>query len=185
MQLDQSQVSLGKRYFHELGCVQCHELEGTGARREYLSLADLGMDQGCLSSRSGAWPRYELDQSQRAAIRAAIGQRSERLTDQQQIVLTMETFRCFACHGRDEFDGVSDQRNEYFRTTNENLGPQGRIPPTLTGVGGKLKSKWLREVLVSGRAIRPYMMTRMPQYGADNVAHLVNLFRQVDELPGD
>jgi hypothetical protein len=95
----------------------------------------------------------------------------------------METFRCFACHTRDDLGGVSDDRNEFFHTANQNLGPQGRLPPTLTGVGAKLKPKWLREVLVSGREIRPYMKTRMPQYGTLNVAHLVDLFQQVDHLP--
>ena len=56
-----------------------------------------------------------------------------------------------------------------FTTTNENLGPQGRLPPPLTGVGAKLQSKWLREVLIQGRSIRPYMNTRMPQFGVEHV----------------
>ena len=56
-----------------------------------------------------------------------------------------------------------------------NLGDQGRIPPTLTGVGAKLKPKWMRDVLVNARVIRPYMKTRMPQYGEKNVGHLVGL----------
>ena len=71
----------------------------------------------------------------------------------------------------------------YFHSQNENLGPQGRIPPTLTHVGAKLKPKWMRQVLVSGRAIRPYINTRMPQYGTENVEPLVPLFQELDELP--
>ncbi|MBC8355666.1 MAG: hypothetical protein H8E66_27115 [Planctomycetes bacterium] len=57
------------------------------------------------------------------------------------------------------------------------------MPPHLTGVGAKLKPKWLRQVLVGGRSIRPYMKTHMPQFGADNVAHLVDLFQRVDLSP--
>ena len=92
----------------------------------------------------------------------------------------MKAMRCYACHARDGVGGVSDQRDQYFLTEDPNLGPQGRIPPTLTGVGGKLKSKWLRQVLVSGRAIRPYVKTRMPQYGTQNVSHFVELFLESD-----
>ena len=105
------------------------------------------------------------------------------MTDRQQIAVTLTTFNCTVCHERDGLGGVDPLRDPYFHTANPNLGPQGRIPPTLTGVGAKLKSKWMRQVLVSGRRIRPYMQTRMPQFGADNVAHLVALFEKVDQLP--
>ena len=74
-------------------------------------------------------------------------------------------------------------RNPHFQTTNLNLGEQGRIPPTLTGVGAKLKSNWMRDVLVNGRSIRPYMKTRMPQFGEENIGHLIELFQQTDKLP--
>ncbi|MDB4331860.1 hypothetical protein OAA27_02195, partial [bacterium] len=40
--------------------------------------------------------------------------------------------------------------------------------------------KWMRQVLVTGRSIRPYMMTRMPKFGLANVEHLVESFRAVD-----
>jgi mono/diheme cytochrome c family protein len=183
LQLDRSRVARGSRYFHELGCIDCHGRDGAESLAQYRSLASVRTDQGCLSSQSGSWPKYALDDSQRDLIRAAIKQRSAELTQYQQITLTMETFRCFACHTRDDLGGVSDDRNDFFHTANQNLGPQGRLPPTLTGVGAKLKPKWLREVLVSGREIRPYMKTRMPQYGTLNVAHLVDLFQQVDHLP--
>ena len=57
-----------------------------------------------------------------------------------------------------------------------------RLPPTLTGVGAKLQSKWMRQVLVSGRVIRSYVHTRMPQYGAENVGHLVPLLKRADHV---
>lgn len=40
----------------------------------------------------------------------------------------------------------------------------------------------MRDVLVNGRVIRPYMKTRMPQYGEENVGHLVQLFQSTDRL---
>ncbi len=179
--LERSLVATGKRHFAELGCIHCHQKDS--APPPFPSMESLRPERGCLSSQSGAWPRYELDESQIESIRTSLRQRADRFTDRQQIALTMAMFRCFACHQRDHWGGVADDRDEYFQTTNENLGPQGRIPPALTLVGAKLKPKWMREVLVSGRSIRPYMKTRMPQFGTNNVVPLVDLFQRVDELP--
>ncbi|MCG8651709.1 MAG: c-type cytochrome, partial [Pirellulales bacterium] len=175
-----SQVSLGKQYFQQLGCADCHDPAATEGGFTAPPMAQVNPARGCLSQNQGQWPRFHLKEAQRQAMAEAIERSSEPLSDSQRIVLTMETFRCFACHQRDDLGGVSDERNVHFQTTNQNLGPQGRIPPTLTGVGAKLKPKWMREVLVSGRTIRPYMKTRMPQYGAPQVAPLVELFQRVD-----
>ncbi len=182
-QTDPAQVAIGRQHFLELGCVHCHEPKEPRPTGSFPALASARSDRGCLSSESGPWPHYEFDSSQIAAMRAAIEQLDAPLNDRQHVELTMEVLRCYACHQRDGLGGVSEERDQFFRTTNENLGPQGRMPPTLSGVGGKLKPKWLRQVLVSGRTIRPYVRTRMPQYGADNVAHLVDLFQEVDPVP--
>ncbi|MAD79890.1 MAG: hypothetical protein CMJ50_03465 [Planctomycetaceae bacterium] len=196
--LDRTLAEKGKSQFRRLGCGQCHvdlinqdqsqRNDIQHSDRDYPSfanppLAAVRTDQGCLSGNVGAWPRYDLDESQRSAMRDAIQREPTELTDRQQIALTLATYNCVTCHQRGELGGVSPERDEYFQTTNPNLGPQGRIPPRLTGVGAKLKPKWMRQVLVSGRTIRPYLLTRMPQYGADNVAHLVDLFQNVDRLP--
>ncbi len=191
MQTDPEMIRSGRNSFTELGCVQCHvaedgqtqQVQAQGRADRYASLAELNTAQGCLSEKSGAWANYPLDDAQRDAIRVALQSSAATLDDREHVVLTMATFRCDRCHSRDGWGGVSDQRDPYFHTTNENLGPQGRIPPTLSGVGGKLRSKWLRDVLVNGRSIRPYMNTRMPQYGAANVAHLVDRFATVDPKP--
>lgn len=186
--IDDGKVSAGRDLYSQLGCVQCHSNGDvndttTGNLLRDGDLAKVDLQRGCLSGKPGQWPRYQLTEPQREAIETAIRQLQDPLSDQQHIVLTMETFRCYRCHQRDDLGGVTDVRDPFFHTTNPNLGPQGRIPPTLTGVGGKLKPKWLREVLVSGRAIRPYMRTRMPQYGADNIGHLGDLLSSVDQKP--
>ncbi len=181
--LDSALAEQGQRRFVQLGCSQCHAVAEAKAERNYPPLTLARANEGCLSDKPGDWPQYRLDEPQRKAIRAALGRASKALTATDQIKLTLVTFRCVACHQRDNLGGVSAERDEYFQTTNENLGPQGRIPPQLTGVGAKLQPKWMREVLVRGRAIRPYLKTRMPQYGTDNVAHLVDLFQQTDNLP--
>jgi putative heme-binding domain-containing protein len=180
--LDVSMAAAGKQFFLSVNCGECHRQQPK-REQEFPALAELRVDEGCLSLKSGKWPRYDLSDAQRAAMTTAIKQHRQPLGDRQQIAVTMETLRCFACHQRDDLGGVSDERDIYFHTTNENLGPQGRIPPTLTGVGAKLKPEWMRQVLVSGRSIRPYMLTRMPQYGTENVAHLVELFGRTDQQP--
>ena len=182
-EIDSAMVTVGKNHFRELGCNQCHQLDGVKNVSIAKQFRSLRSDQGCLSQTPGEWPVYRVSDVQRDAIQAAIKQSGDELTKSQQINVTLQGLRCYACHQRDGIGGVSGERDPYFLTANENLGPQGRIPPPLTGVGAKLKPKWMRQVLISGRGIRPYVETRMPQYGAEHVAHLVDLFEQVDELP--
>lgn len=181
--LDDSLAKKGEAHFKQLGCVQCHGVNEADRQPRSIPLSDVRPDQGCLSTEVGAWPQFSMTGKQRQAIRAALADRPAKLDALQQISTTLTAFRCLNCHQRDELGGVSDERNPHFQTTNPNLGPQGRIPPTLTGVGAKLNPTWMRQVLVSGRSIRPYVKARMPQYGAANVTHLVELFQKVDQLP--
>ncbi len=183
---DRSLVAEGKNQFQKLGCVNCHG-QSSGIVREsndekaIPALVHARPDRGCLSKVAGHWPRFQLDDAQRDLIRVALARKPVELSTPDKIVMTLETFNCLVCHQRGNLGGIPPERIQYFQTTNENIGPQSRIPPTLTGVGGKLNSKWLRDVLVTGRAIRPYVQTRMPQYGADNVGHLVPLFEEADK----
>ncbi len=178
-----SLAAKGKARFDQLGCRQCHQLDSAEVKPQSMALSKVRPDQGCLSGRDGNWPKFGLIASQRASMQAALASTPEQHTPQDELALTLTAFRCLNCHQRGELGGVSDERNPHFQTENPNLGPQGRIPPTLTGVGAKLNPKWMRQVLVSGRTIRPYVLTRMPQFGTDNVARLVDLFQQQDQLP--
>lgn len=182
---DATLVKKGKSLFSELNCVKCHT--GIVAARNTASgitpLQLLKPDRGCLSEdQQGDWPAFSLTESDRKDIRAALERDATELTNDQQIEITLTLFNCTACHSRNNLGGVTSDRRSHFQTTNLNLGEQGRIPPTLTGAGAKLKSKWMRDVLVNHRAIRPYMKTRMPQYGEQNIAHLVDLFQSTDKL---
>ena len=60
------------------------------------------------------------------------------------------------------------------------MGDEGRIPPNLDAVGAKLKSAWLKHVFNNGAKDRPYMFTRMPRFGADNVGHLIKALEVAD-----
>ncbi|MEP3479060.1 MAG: hypothetical protein ABJZ55_07430 [Fuerstiella sp.] len=179
-------VNAGKALFQSLNCIQCHSGiidPQTQPMPRPPSMNDLNPARGCLSSEvPKQLPQFELTQTERSQIRTALGVDAGKISNEQQIDFTLAHLNCTACHSRDSLGGVTPERSIHFQTTNMNLGEQGRIPPTLTGVGAKLKSKWMRDVLVNGRAIRPYMKTRMPQFGKDNVGHLIDLFQQTDSL---
>ena len=189
--VNQSLVAAGKSHFATLGCANCHTQIATGsvvtAKPTELALNKSDTSRGCLAAKPTAQskhvPNFHLTEDQRRFIVAAIANRPFKITDQQRIDHTLAAFNCHSCHQRDQVGGVSAERNPYFKTTNLNLGDQGRIPPTLTGVGAKLKRKWMRDVLVNGRSVRPYSKTRMPQFGEENIGHLVDLFQNNDKLP--
>ena len=195
--MDATLVEKGKRLFSDLGCAKCHAglIDNDSATANIVTpnLSAINSAKGCLSEVAGNWPAFQFAKDDVQHIRAALDQADKNsaginaagkpnLSNSQQIDVALATFNCTACHSRESFGGVSDSRSPYFQTTNLNLGEQGRIPPTLTGVGAKLNSQWLRDVLVNHRSIRPYMKTRMPQFGEQNIGHLVDLFEKTDHL---
>lgn len=182
---DSTLAEKGRLLFKELNCAKCHTgiEESSNAPANFTSLQELNPDLGCLADNPQAKiPKFELTAADRQDIRDALKFGSSSLSNEQQIDVTLTMFNCTVCHSRNDLGGVTTARRSYFQTTNLNLGEQGRIPPTLTGVGAKLKSKWMRDVLVNHRSIRPYMKTRMPQYGEQNIGHLVDLFQSTDKL---
>ncbi|MGB0600120.1 MAG: hypothetical protein ACPGLY_25865 [Rubripirellula sp.] len=177
-------INQGQKLYQSVGCANCHE---TGRDRSVpnptIALTNLESRLGCLSTDPKRKIRYELNATERKELIAAIESQNEDLERSEQLQVAMLTLRCYQCHQRDGIGGVSADRDLYFHSDDPNLGPQGRIPPTLSHVGAKLRPKWMRQVMVSGRAIRPYVQTRMPQYGTANVEPLIEMFQQIDELP--
>ena len=41
----------------------------------------------------------------------------------------------------------------------------------------------MKKVLFDAESVRPYMFTRMPQYGEPNLRHLPDLFSRLDKVP--
>lgn len=189
-QADPKLVQQGQEAFRNWNCAQCHSDFGVDPLDKPVSIAlsraDLSWrdsESGCLSGETGPWPKYDLTGGEIDQMVEAIQAWSRPLEDQEKIDHALSSFRCISCHQRDGLGGVTSERNPHFQTTNLNLGDQGRIPPQLSGVGAKLQPDWLRDVLVNGRAIRPYMLTQMPQFGEKNIGHLVPLLDKVDQLP--
>lgn len=190
--IDQAKASKGAALYVSLQCARCHgDLAPIDVPRlPTKPLAQLTGRQptGCLSTKvKPGIPHFEISDRQRVVILAQLGAQaalSTPLTPDQEIIRTMTVMNCFACHNRDRRGGPEGLRREYFTSVGEvDLGDEGRIPPHLNNVGAKLRPDWIKTVLVDGGAVRPYMATRMPQFGAANVGHLPELFDKADSRP--
>ena len=175
------QVASGQKYFHKFNCVACHQMKGADARPA-LALERLNATRGCLSRQPKGVPNFHLDQSQRTAVAKALAAPNAPLSEKTKINLTLTAFNCIACHEREDYGGVSEKLFRFFGTDEEGLGNEARIPPPLTFVGAKLRPEWMRKVLFDAKTVRPYMHTRMPQFGEGNLGHLPALLERVDKL---
>jgi mono/diheme cytochrome c family protein len=176
-------IAAGKRAFQAYNCTACHQpekeaLAGSGGP----SLGNANPTRGCLSDEPGAAPDFKLSTAQKEWIRKALVKPAAEPTPDERIKTHLTRLNCIACHVRDDFGGVSPDLDSFFHSTEESLGNESRIPPPLNLVGAKLRPEWLNKVLYDGEAVRPYMTTRMPQYGTRGLADLAALFAEVDKM---
>lgn len=181
--VDSTKAAHGKVLYNEMNCAACHE--GKAPARPLPALDVLKNERGCLAEKPAApAPDFHLSKVQRAAVQTALRELNHpelsAPTPQQRVAQTMSVFRCDSCHVRDGKGGISKQIDAFFTANVDDLGDEGRIPPSLDGVGDRLRPEWLAKVLSQGSAVRPYLNTRMPQFGAANVAHLAELFVTLD-----
>jgi len=205
-------VEEGRAAFAAVGCASCHELNNADGKRiesaaKPKPLADLmASDGGCLATapRKGV-PHYSLDDAQRSAVTAAIGWLRSPAAEsgparEGTIDRMLTALNCSACHTRDGRGGTipavaaTDEdgepilkdvaRDVLFTSAVQELGDEGRLPPTLTGVGDKLTAEFLREVLVEGGKDRgAYMQTLMPKWHAPVVEPLAKLLAEDAKTP--
>ncbi len=183
---DLSQVALGQELFESKGCANCHQLEleqkKAVARITSKPLKQLRPAQGCLAENvSPGLPDYALTRTQRSAIETALADQSKSMTDSQMVHLQMAAKNCYACHSRDLVVGPEPSRDTLFTTTMKEMGNEGRIPPPLTGVGDKLRPEVIDKIIAEGAKDRPYMITRMPGFGAKNLQGLRSKLVAIDE----
>jgi mono/diheme cytochrome c family protein len=136
-----------------------------------------------LDEQSAKAPRYALSHRQKTALSAAIAAAkspAKERTPDALVNQALARFNCVACHDRNKQGGVLAARDAFFLTDMPEMGDEGRIPPSLTGVGAKLTAGWLKTLLDEGAKDRPYMFTRMPKFGASNVGELVAAFEAAD-----
>ncbi len=186
--IDSDLVAKGRQLFASVGCAACHQIkedgENVSSNLTAVDLAAAKASKGCLAKQpSGNAPRYSLTTTQRQALNAVLS--SEKEKDAAGVVhATLVSLNCYACHERNKTGGISADHNPLFVTTVPEMGDEGRIPPRLTGVGAKLTRKWMEGVFADGANDRPYMLTRMPRFGAANLNHLQPLMARLDKLEG-
>ena len=197
----------GSILFARYGCSSCHTSPGVDPERgrSYAvsrakapaldaldpeqALAEPAMHGGETS------PRYRLATHQKQAIRAALTTLADPPPDhrpEDEITLTMARFNCFACHerriGEVQVGGPDPVRARHFQVTgDQDLGDEGRLPPPLHGVGGKLKPGALRSILTGDRlhVRRNFMEVRMPGFPPGAAERLADALEAVDASPGD
>lgn len=185
-EVDAARAEAGRHAFDRFRCAACHPLTGTAAEpARRLAELDLAARGGCLSeSPAAAAPKYALPSADRAAIRGFL-ERARReaspLTAAERVTRVLTELRCTACHKRSGVGAPLDEHVATFATNGEaELGDEGRIPPTLTGVGAKLNPTWIEKVLLHGASVRPYMALRMPQFGPAPLSGLTNALVEAD-----
>lgn len=176
-------------------CAACHDLPKDVAASP---VALKKREGGCLDAGHANGPRYALSEAQRAALKLFLAKKDEAAAPKLAADLTLQALNCVACHERDGRGGPDAARKVYFQG-DHNLGDTGRYPPPLTGIGGKLRPEWLAQVLAPAAdvkdadlftthykadpmRVRPYLRTRMPQFGAAG-AGLPKLLGVADARP--
>ncbi len=179
-------VEQGRQLYQERQCERCHRKVDAASAAP--ALQTLSVDRGCLSltPSPGAW-LFKLQPAERRALQQAIQALQQPQLGEapvaQKLPQALIDFNCLACHQRDGLGGVAPERNGYFTSNGDDLGDEGRLPPKLNGVGDKLRPEWLKRLLDEGAPVRPYLNTRMPQFGVTNVGSLATWFVSLDRQP--
>ncbi|MCA9266952.1 MAG: c-type cytochrome, partial [Planctomycetales bacterium] len=173
--VDAEKAKAGRALFASAGCASCHNLRESKDAQPIAStlvapaLAQLKANAGCLSAQPGAKAmKYDLTEGQRQAIAAALAAlgKPQQPSPQQVVHATMSRLNCYACHVRGGVGGAADATLALFQGTQPEMGDEGRLPPPLDGVGDKLNNEWLKQIFAEGAKDRPYMLARMPKFGA-------------------
>lgn len=178
----------GRVLFGELGCANCHSLEGIRPSKQVkpLKAIDGSADSSCIGNSLGQMPHFSLDAAQKEslvkALQSAMNPHGSPYQDvESRLSHALLQLNCLACHERNKQGGVARGRTRFFETVGQvDLGDEGRLPPPLTLVGSKHHPAWLKKVLQGSGDIRSYLRIRMPKYASDAVEELPDLFRAVD-----
>jgi mono/diheme cytochrome c family protein len=133
-------------------------------------------------------PRLDLSALQKRAIKLALAviqkEAAPMQSPQEKIDWQMSRLNCYACHDRDGKGGPEDPRSQFFSVNDpgaESLGQLAHLPPSLDIVGRKLTRGWFEKILWGeGGSVRPYMETRMPNFGQAQTEMMIPWFNEAD-----
>jgi mono/diheme cytochrome c family protein len=198
-------LALGRSLVTAKGCTNCHRIAPAGEPRPpadaapaFAVLRDPQRQQrGCLRSSDTPHgdknvkmpaPRFALTAGDRDALRTFLVQASRGPGTPAPTFaasVTLERFHCLACHERNGSGGLAPEQVDALRKVETAQETEQLTPPSLTEVGRKLQTPWLRAMLTERRRARPWMPLRMPQFGRENVGHLAEALAACDGVdPG-
>jgi mono/diheme cytochrome c family protein len=189
----QAFVTHGCAHCHRLDGAEAVALKAVDLPQLKTLAGKAGADNeaGCLGQTPAAKgsPLYGLDDTQREAIGAALAflaspAAAEAPARERAISRSLTSLNCLACHVRDGKGGAipavaildddgepilkDPVRDALFTGPIPEMGEEGRLPPTLDGVGDKLRREFLDEVLANGGVDRRATMhTLMPKWHGD------------------
>jgi len=175
-------AAVGAKLFQAKGCVNCHSMDAANKPGKPQAFASLDKVKaagatGCIAAKPDAAkvPVYTLDASGKAALAAFVkdgltGAGSPALAYSARVAI--KRFNCLNCHNRDGAGGIPVDLANEAKLLEKVENVDDVRPPTLTGVGHKTRTSWLKSVLLAGGRARPWMGLRMPQYGEQNVGFL-------------
>lgn len=190
---DSTLVARGERYYRELNCGACHDLgervvkvSGEPHAPAWDSLR--AVDKGCLAKNTGERvASYNLTEQQRRSLTLVLDREDSprsNVRNENELHREMVRHRCFVCHERDGQTRLTSDSVRYFPENDSDLGDEGRLPPSLTGVGRKLRQEVIHSTLTKGFPVRPYLAVRMPVYSDEIADRLAGWFAERD-IPAD
>jgi cytochrome c2 len=179
-------IDLGKRLVIDRGCNNCHQIAPDGqpfanvyADADFSDIqSPKHHDRGCLAAdamKRGKAPRFALAGGDRAALTAFLREGATGAGAPSGVHaanVALQRFNCLACHTRDGDGGLSPDLLPQLKQWQKAEHADEVLPPSLTGVGGRLRTPWLGRVLTQAGRARPWLALRMPQFGKDHVGHL-------------
>ncbi len=193
-----------KLMFEQYGCANCHTATA-GERqtlRAFRPIEELASNAGCLLAEVphelGAdtlVPRFAFHDQRRITADLELKQLNAYMDFESKPAGALEEklfvdrelarLNCLACHTRDGAGGPPDSLEHKFGQAydGDDLGAEGHLPPTLTGVGAKLTPEWLVKVIAEGSrgaGSRPYVQVQMPSFQVDVAADLARALEAVD-----
>jgi len=183
----------GREAFVALGCVTCH---GDVDATPFAQTLDKrwAAPERCLATEEEEGARWVVPAEMFEALTALVAPRSDAgagalaalatelcASPATRVALRFETRSCLRCHQRGDLGGVASERRGFFRgAAGADLGDEGRLPPHLTRIGHKLETEGLRAALDATARVRPYLETRMPRFGLENIGDLAEDLGNLD-----
>lgn len=188
--LEPDAVARGREQFSQSRCSSCHSTGEELPKTVSPPLVEVAAERGCLApGKARGIPRYGLSDGQRRALQLAL----QRIrsgpptapTAAQKIDDQFTRLNCLACHVRNGQGGPEPARAVWFTTNDpgaESLGEFAHVPPNLNYVGRKLTHEWFAKILWGeGGSVRPYMNTRMPNFGQPHTEPLIAWLEEADQ----